>query len=214
MNVSDEKCRYCVVFDDLQMILPSSKQYCAFLANGRHFKIFCVTLFQSIEFYTKNWKTIIDNTFNYIIFNLGSSNRTVSRLLCGCATRAVIDYNWKMQAYRKSISREHGYIISNSNEQLYTNITSTYIIIYKEWNIIPNHLRERVGIKADNTNVIILSLDEVKRLLQRRSIQSIYDLINVKEIIYEENIQDDEDHRNENITTDRGVPGPNDENIG
>ena len=200
IQVTDEKCKYCVIFDDLQMILPSSKNYCSFLANGRHFNIFCITLFQSIQFYTKNWKTILDNTFNYIFFNSGSYNRTVSRILCGGTAQNILNNHWKMKAYRKVIERQHGYIYySNHDELLCTNIVNIYIILYKEWEVLPNHLREKVAIKANNSTAIILSLDEVKKLLQQKGIQSIYNLINITDKVFvekreEEEIEEEDDN--------------------
>ena len=184
MNVTGDNNKFCIIFDDLQMLIPYSRVYCSFLANGRHFNVFCITLLQSIEFYTKNWRTIIDNTFNYIMFNLGSVNKNVCRILCGNTTRHTNETSWKMLAYRKAIMRNYGYILYSSNEQLLTNITSTYVFVYKGWKGVSYCLRERVGIKADHTNIILLSITELSRLLTKHNATTIYDLIGVKEKIY------------------------------
>ena len=208
MQIVDEKCKFCIVFDDLQMLLPSSKHYCSFLANGRHFNAFCITLFQSIQFYTKNWKTILDNTFNYIVFNCGHYNRTVARVLCSSQSQNNIENSWKMKAYRKAINIKYGYIFySNDNELLCTNIVNTYIILFSEWKVLPNHLKEKLAIKANNSTAIILSLDEVKRLLHQKKLQSIYDLIGITDRVFtvDENKQSQDNDWSENSTESQRI---------
>jgi len=198
VQLSEEEYKYCFIFDDLQMLLPSSKQYCSLLANGRHYNTFCITLFQSLEFYTRNWKMINDNTFNWVIFNIGQFSKTVSRVLCGNTTKDTIENNWKMKAYRKCIKRNHGNIFyANTAEQLLlTGLTGSIAIIFEAWRIMPSHLRERVAIKTSSRGYYILDLKDTKKLLEQENSKSIYNLCDIKRLFYSDNGEKDTSNTN------------------
>lgn len=191
MNVTGDTKKFCIIFDDLQMIVPKSKVYCSFLANGRHFNVFCITLLQSIEFYTNYWKTIIDNTFNYILFNLGSITKSPCRILCGNST-VKNNSHWKMLAYRKVVNRPFGYILYTPAEYIFTNITGSYVFKYEGWTGVNQCLRELVGIKVNNINIILLSITELSQLLTQLEITSIYDLIDRSDNIYKNEATNEE----------------------